>query len=71
LPLYTGKIDPNNISMKKINEAIDELMKKYKKKGYTCVKKGVTDFKFVKGPNTHHVEIMRLGDGSFYFFISK
>ena len=71
LPLFRGEIDYNNVSIKNIEDSIDELMTRYKKKGYTCVKKGNTQFKFIKGPNVHHVEIMRLGNGLLYFNVTK
>ena len=71
LPLYKGEIDYNNVSIKNIEDSIDDLMAKYKKKGYTCTKKGNTEFKFIKGPNVHHVEFMRLGNGLLYFNVTK
>ena len=71
LPLYKGEIDYNNVSIKSIPESIDDLMLRYKKKGYTCIKKGVTDFKFNKGPHTRYVQIMRLGNGLLYFNVTK
>ena len=71
LPLFRGEIDYNNVSIKSLDDTIEELLNKYKKKGYTCVKKGNTEFKFVKGPNVHHVEIMRLGNGLLYFNVIK
>ena len=71
LPLYKGEIDYNNVSIKNITESIDDLFARYKKKGFTCIKKGDAEFKFVKGPNTHIVEIMRLGNGLLYFNITK
>ena len=71
LPLFRGEIDYNNVSIKSIEDSIDDLMIRYKKKGYTCVKKGNTQFKFIKGPNVHHVEIMRLGNGLLYFNVTK
>ena len=71
LPLYKGEIDYNNVSIKNIPESIDDLFSKYKKKGFTCVKKGDTEFKFIRGPNTHIVEIMRLGNGLLYFNVTK
>ena len=71
LPLYKGEIDYNNVSIKNISESIDDLFARYKKKGFTCVKKGDTEFKFIRGPNTHIVEIMRLGNGLLYFNVTK
>jgi hypothetical protein len=71
LPLFRGEIDYNNVSIKNINDSIDDLMNRYKKKGFTCMRKGKTEFKFIKGPNTHHVEIMRLGNGLLYFNVTK
>ena len=71
LPFYEGDVEPDNVSTKNIYETVENLLKLYKKKGYTCVKKGGTYFKFVKGPNIHYVDIMRLFDGSFYYNITK
>ena len=71
LPLYKGEIDYTNTSVKNIQESIDNLMSRYKKKGYTCIKKEDTEFTFIKGPNTHHVELMRLGNGLLYFNVTK
>ena len=71
LKLYKGEIDYNNVSLNNLSETIEELMNKYKKKGYTCVKKGGSEFKFVKGPNIHHVKIMRIRNGLFYFNVSQ
>ena len=71
LPLYKGEIDYNNVSIKSIPESIDDLMLRYKKKGYTCIKKGTTNFKFNKGPHTRYVQIMRLGNGLLYFNVTK
>ena len=71
LPLFTGQIDYKNVSLKNMEESIDDLKKKYKKNGYTCIKKGKVKFKFVKGPNIHNVEIMRLGNGLLYYNVEK
>ena len=71
LPLYKGEIDYNYVSIKNIEESIDDLMARYKKMGYTCTKKGKNLFKFIKGPNIHHVELMRLGNGLLYFNVTK
>ena len=73
LPLFKGEIDYNNVSIKNISDSVNDLMVRYKKKGYTCFKKGNNnrEFTFIKGPNTHHVEIMRLGNGLLYFNITK
>ena len=71
LNIYKGEINYNNVSTKNFEQALIDLMNKYKKKGYTCVKKNKTKFKFVKGPNIHNVEIMRLGNGLLYFNITK
>ena len=71
LNLFRGKIDYNNVSVKNIEECIEDLLKKYKNKGYTCTKKDKIRFKFVKGPYIHNVEIMRLGNGLLYFNIIK
>ena len=71
LPLFKGQIDYNNVSVKNIEESINEVKKKYKKRGYTFMEKGKTEFLFIKGPNTHHVKIMRLGNGLLYFHIKK
>ena len=60
-----------NLKYKNIQESIDNLMSRYKKKGYTCIKKEDTEFTFIKGPNTHHVELMRLGNGLLYFNVTK
>ena len=46
-------------------------MNKYKLKGYTCLKKDKNKFKFVKGPNIHIAELMRLGNGLLYCNITK
>ena len=71
LPLFKGQIDYNNVSVKNIEESINEVKKKYKKNGYTFMEKGKTEFLFIKGPNTHHVTIMRLGNGLLYFHTKK
>ena len=71
LNLYKGEINYNNVSTRNYEQALNDLMNKYKKKGYTCIKKNKTKFKFVKGPNIHNVEIMRLGNGLLYFNIMK
>ena len=71
LPLYKGEIDYTNTSVKNIQDSINNLMSRYKKKGYTCIKNDDTQFIFIKGPNTHHVELMRLGNGLLYFNVTK
>ena len=71
LSLYKGEINYNNVSAKNIADSVNVLMAKYKSKGYTCVKKDKSKYKFVKGPNIHNVEIMRLGNGLIYFNINK
>ena len=71
LTLYRGQIDYNNVSIKNVEESIGDLMMKYKKKGFTCIKKSREQFIFVKGPNTHHVELMKLGNGLLYFCVTK
>ena len=71
LNLYKGEINYNNVSAKNFEDCLNELMTKYKSKGYTCVNKNKNKFKFVKGPNIHNVEIMRLGNGLLYFNGSK
>ncbi len=71
LTLYKGEINYSNVSAKSVGESINELINKYKLKGYTCIKKDKNKFKFIKGPNIHNVEIMRLGNGLLYFNINK
>jgi hypothetical protein len=71
LTLYRGQIDYNNVSIKNVEESIGDLMMKYKKKGFTCIKKSGEQFIFIKGPNTHHVELMKLGNGLLYFCVTK
>jgi len=71
LNLYKGEINYNNVTAKNYEDCINELMTKYKSKGYTCVNKNKNKYKFVKGPNIHNVEIMRLGNGLLYFNGSK
>ena len=71
LPVYDGEIDYNNTSFKDIPETINDLMERYKKKGYTCIKKVGTVFKFIKGSKVHLVELMTLGNGLIYLKISK
>ena len=71
LPVYDGEIDYNNTSFKDIPETINDLMERYKKKGYTCIKRVGTVFKFIKGPKIHLVELMSLGNGLLYLNISK
>lgn len=71
LTLYRGQIDYNNVSIKNVEESIGDLMMKYKKKGFICIKKSREQFIFVKGPNTHHVELMKLGNGLLYFCVTK
>ena len=71
MPLYTGEIDYRYTSANDIPETINDLMAKYKKKGYTCVKKGDTFFKFIKGSKTHKAELTKLGNGLLYFKISR
>ena len=58
LPLYKGEINYSNVSAKSFGESINDLINKYK-------------LKFIKGPNIHNVEIMRLGNGLLYFNINK
>jgi hypothetical protein len=41
-------------------------MERYKKKGYTYIKREGTVFKFIKGPYIHLVELMSLGNGLLY-----
>jgi hypothetical protein len=69
--VYDGEIDYNNTSFKDIPETINDLMERYKKKGYTCIKKVGTVFKFIKGSKVHLVELMTLGNGLIYLKISK
>ena len=71
LPLYKGDINYDNVSAKSIEETIKSLRNKYKLKGYTCLKKDKNKFKFVKGPNIHIAELMRLGNGLLYCNITK
>ena len=71
LALYRGQIDYNNVSIKNVEESIEDLMMKYKKKGFICIKNSREQFIFVKGPNTHHVELMKLGNGLLYFCVTK
>ena len=71
LPLYKGEINYSNVSAKSVGESINDLINKYKLKGYTCVKKDKNKLKFIKGPNIHNVEIMRLGNGLLYVNINK
>ena len=71
LPLYKGEINYYNVSAKNIEDSINDLMNRYKLKGYTCIKKDKSKYKFVKGPNIHNVELMRLGNGLLYFNINK
>ena len=67
LQLYKGEIDYNNVSLKNIKESIDYLINKYKDKGYKCIKKEKTKFKFHKGMNSFTFEIMKLGNGLLYY----
>ena len=67
LQLYKGEIDYNNVSLKNIKESIDYLINKYKDKGYKCIKKEKTKFKFNKGMNSFTFEIMKLGNGLLYY----
>ena len=71
LSVFKGKINYNNISAKNLEESLNDLITKYKSKGYTCVNKNKNKYKFIKGPNIHNVEIMRLGNGLLYFNINK
>ena len=40
-------------------------------KGFTFKRKSNHEFVFIKGPHRHHVELMKLGNGLFYFNIRK
>ena len=71
LPIYKGDIDYNEVSLKNVKETIDNLIKKYKKEGYTCIKKGLAKFKFYKDTDICLVEIMRLGNGLLYYNVTK
>ena len=71
LALYRGQIDYNNVSIKNVDESIQDLLINYKEKGYTLLKKSKAQFVFVKGPHTHYVELMKLGNGLLYFCVTK
>ena len=64
--IYRGDIDYNNVSLKNVQETIDDLINKYQKEGYDCIKKEKSKFNFVKGNNEYSIEIMRLGNGLLY-----
>jgi len=67
LNLYKGNIDYNNVSIKNLKDTISILIKRYKEKGYTYIKKEKAKYKFVKGDEIDIVEIMKLGNGLFYY----
>ena len=71
LSLFRGQVDYNYAFVKNIDEKINELKNKYKKKGFTFKRKSNHEFVFIKGPHRHHVELMKLGNGLFYFNIRK
>ena len=71
LHIYRGDIDYNNVSLKNVQETIDDLINKYQKEGYDCIKKEKSKFNFVKGDNKYLIEIMRLGNGLLYCNIIK
>ena len=71
LSLYRGEIDYNNVSIKNIKETIDNLIMKYKKEGYTYIKKEKTKYQFNKGSESYIIEIMKLGNGLLYYKINK
>ena len=71
LILYEGDIDYNLVSLKNLKETVDYLINKYKKQGYTCIKKANTKFKFYKGAEIFFVEIMKLGNGLLYYNINN
>ena len=71
LSLYKGEIDYNNVSIRNIKETIDNLIMKYKKEGYSYIKKEKTKYQFNKGSESYIIEIMRLGNGLFYYKINK
>ena len=71
LTLYRGQIDYNNVSIKNIDECIDDLLASYKERGYTLLKRKRAEFVFIKGPNTHYVEVMKLGNGLLYLSVTK
>ena len=71
LPIYKGEIDYNEVSVKDFKETVNNLIKKYKKEGFKCSKKGFGKFKFYKKNVIHLVEIMRLGNGLLYNNITK
>ena len=71
LTLFRGQVDYNYAFVKNIDEKINELKNKYKKKGFTFKRKSNHEFIFIKGPYKHHVELMKLGNGLFYFNIKK
>ena len=71
LHIYRGDIDYNNVSLKNVQETIDNLINKYQKEGYNCIKTEKSKFKFVKGDNKYLIEIMRLGNGLLYCNVIK
>ena len=71
MPIYKGDIDYNEVSLKDFNETVDNLIKKYKRNGFTYSKKGFGKFEFYKESDIYFVEIMRLGNGLFYNNITK
>ena len=71
LPLYKGEIDYNQVSLKSMEETINNLIKQYEEKGFSCIKVGKAIFKFFKGLDIYIVEIMNLGNGLLYYNIIK
>ena len=71
LSIYRGQVDYSYAFAKNIDDKINELKNKYKKKGFTFKRKSNHEFVFMKGPYKHHVELMKLDNGLFYFNIKK
>jgi hypothetical protein len=71
LSIFRGQVDYSYAFAKNIDDKINELKNKYKKKGFTFKRKSNHEFVFIKGPYKHHVELMKLDNGLFYFNIKK
>ena len=71
LSIFRGAVDYNYAFAKNIDGKINELKNKYKRKGFTFNRKSNHEFVFIKGPYKHHVELMKLENGLFYFNIKK
>ena len=67
LRIYKGNVDYKNVSLKKLKEVSDDLLKKYKHDGFKCVLNLGNVFEFVKGHYKYRAEIFRLPKNKMLF----